>query len=188
MWVHPVAIRPIPPYAVVSEAAVERAREEVSKAEDDADALESIHSELINEQPILADYLTGILSTDLDETALALGFFLSLVIWKSFRRVFGERLRQVDQEGVESMTSTLTAEEELRAQNGREPIDWEDIALVDQPHIAALMNQQIETALGIDDTEIDLDDVHTVFRALVLMTLALSYAVDGPAHDREVLA
>ncbi|MBP9114167.1 MAG: hypothetical protein KBF88_15250, partial [Polyangiaceae bacterium] len=95
---------------------------------------------------------------------------------------------QVDQEGVESMTSTLTAEEELRAQNGREPIDWEDIALVDQPHIAALMNQQIETALGIDDTEIDLDDVHTVFRALVLMTLALSYAVDGPAHDREVLA
>ncbi len=143
-------------------------------------------------QPELSDAISQVLSRPLDETALALGYFLSIAVWLAFERTFGApRLREVSADALRATEEAINLEEELRAAHGDEPVDaaLEPRAPASETVVAADSSEGEETA---ELREVDADDVHAVYRAIVLLTLCLSHAVlpvDGAARGtRELMA
>lgn len=184
MWVRGAAIRPVPTFAVVGKAILDRVEHEL--ADDSALAqgeLDSAFARFETTQPDLADTISRVLSKPLDETALALGYFLSIAIWLAFERTFGaSRLRAVSCDALKATDEAIRLEEELRAAKGDEPLDLDDIVSVQQPNVLAFVHEHVEAALdlrasGGAERDIDVDDVHSVYRAIVLLTLCLSHAV-----------
>jgi len=155
-------------------------------------------------QPHLADRVSAILSRPLDETALALGYFLSIAIWLAFERVFKARLGEVSADALKATEDALSLEEELRASHADEPFDLDDVVAMEQPGVLSFVHGHVEAALEPPDNEqgarespreardVDVDDVHLVYRAILVLTLALSHAVapeGGPQRrGREMMA
>jgi hypothetical protein len=204
MWVRGAAIRPVPRYAVVDAATLEAI--ELGLADDSSrsrDELDGAFARFESTQPELADAISQVLSKPLDDTALALGYFLSIAVWLAFERTFGAaRLRQVSRDALGATEEAIKLEEELRATHGDEPLDLDDVVSIEQPNVLAFVHEHVDAALephypaepGESDEarEVDVDDVHAVYRSIVLLTLCLSHAVlpvDGASRsNRELIA
>jgi hypothetical protein len=200
MWVRGAAIRPVPGYAVVDARTLEMIEAEL--ADDSPRArgeLDGAFARFEATQPRLADVLSDVLAKPLDETALALGYFLSISVWLAFERTFGSaRLREVTADAIAATEEAIALEEELRAAHGDEPFDLDDVVSIEQPNVLAFVHEHVDAALdpgtigsAEDPREVDVDDVHSVYRAIVLLTLCLSHAVlaaDGASRGRELMA
>ncbi len=200
MWVRGAAIRPVPRYAVVGAATLEQVEgglaDDSERARDD---LDEAFARFESTQPHLADAISSLLSKPLDETALALGYFLSIAIWLAFERTFGEpRLREVSPDALKATDEAIKLEEELRAAHGDEPLDLDDVVSIEQPNVLAFVHEHVDAAL--DPTaraaqkgqgrDVDVEDVRAVYRAIVLLTLCLSHAVvpvDGASRGNAEL-
>lgn len=195
MWVRGAAIRPVPPYAVVPRGVLAAVEEELAegglgpKSELD-DAFERFE----RTQPALAQHAADILARPLDDTALALGYFLTITVWLAFEKAFGARLAEVSEEERAAAQTALELEEELRAAHSHEPLELEDVMAIEQPGVLGFLNEHVDAALEpqvTDSSDIDVDDVHLVYRAVLVQTLALSHAVSavaGAPRPRELLA
>jgi hypothetical protein len=203
MWVRGAAIRPVPRYAVVEGATLEGIERELAENSDSTRGeLDAAFARFESTQPQLADALSRVLAKPLDETALALGYFLTIAVWLSFERTFGKsRLREVSSDALDATEQAILLEEELRAAHGDEPLDLDDIVSIEQPFLLAFVHEHIDAALDPrrgerhasgESREVDVDDVHSVYRAVVLLTLCLSHAVlpvDGASRGtRELMA
>jgi len=201
MWVRGAAIRPVPRYAVVDAATLEQI--ELGLADDSTrarDELDGAFARFESTQPELADAISQVLSGPLDDTALALGYFLSISVWLAFERTFGAaRLREVSRDALDATDEAIKLEEELRASHGDEPLDLDDVVSIEQPYVLKFVHDHVDAALeprATDDPaeprEVDVDDVHAVYRSIVLLTLCLSHAVlpvDGASRSsRELMA
>jgi hypothetical protein len=201
MWVRGAAIRPVPRFAVVDAETL--AQIERRLADDSAVAgaeLDRAFARFESTQPHLADALSNVLSRPLDETALALGYFLSIAIWLAFEETFGtRRLREVSGDALKATEEAIELEQELRASHSEEPLDLDDVVSIEQPSVFAFVHEHVDAALDLDarDAEspgetrdVDVDDVHAVYRAIVLVTLCLSHAVlpvDGASRGSHEL-
>jgi hypothetical protein len=199
MWVRGAAIRPVPRWAVVAASTLEDIERELGDdSQTGRDRLDAAFARFESTQPNLADTVSQVLAKPLDETALALGYFLSIAIWLVFERTFGEeRLRVVSEDALEATREAIALEEELRAENGQEPFDLDDVVSTEQPNVLRFVHDHVDSALdpagGRDPAgrEVDVDDVHSVYRAVVLLTLCLSHAVvpvDASRGSRELMA
>lgn len=194
MWVRGAAIRPVPPYAVVQ-------REVLDAIEDELRAsglaqkpdLDEAFRRFEKTQPAVSQRAANVLAEPLDETALALGYFLTIAVWLAFERAFGARLGEVSEDALAAAESSIALEEELRATHVGEPLDLEDVIGIEQPGIVGFVNDHVEAALEPSEAEprdVDVDDVHKVYRTVLLEIVALSHAV-APAsgsRSREMLA
>jgi len=204
VWVRGAAIRPVPVYAVIHGAVLERIERELAhdagtpyrahSAPDPID-LEALFTRFEQTQPALARRVTDVLDRPLDQTAIALGCFLSVTIWLAFERTFGKRLAEVSEEALRASEAALNLEEELRADQDGEPFELEDIIEQQQPAIVDFVHEHLEAALEGDaepaERNVDVDDVHLVYRAMLVLTIALSHAVksdDANAAGPELLA
>jgi hypothetical protein len=203
MWVRGAAIRPVPRFAVVSSSVLDQIERELADDSQRArDELDAAFARFEASQPHVADAVSQVLSRPLDETALALGYFLSISIFLAFERTFGEkRMREVSLDALAATEHSITLEEELRAAHGDEPLDLDDVVSIEQPHVLSFVHEHVDAALdpaarsrddagGAEAREVDVDDVHAVYRAVVLLTLCLSHAVvpvDGAVRGREEL-
>jgi hypothetical protein len=216
MWVRGAAIRPVPRYAVVERETLERIEQRL--ADDSSrgrEELDGAFARFEATQPHVADAVSQVLSRPLDETALALGYFLSIAIWLAFEETFGEqRLREVSADALQATAAAIALEEELRASRGDEPFDLDDIVSIEQPNVLAFVHEHVDAALDpmrrsvndrtggagaspdhataapSDNETPDVDDVHAVYRSTILLTLCLSHAVvpvDGTARGRDEL-
>lgn len=198
MWVRGAAIRPVPPYAVVDRDVLDRIEDELAEnGLSPKSDLDDAFGRFEQTQAALAHSAAQVLARPLDETALALGYFLTIAVWLAFERAFGARLGEVDEQALEAAQSALTLEEELRATHADEPLELEDVMAIEQPGILAFVNEHVEAALEPGDAQssaeprdVDVDDVHAVYRSVLVMTLALSHAVSpaSGARPREMLA
>jgi hypothetical protein len=203
MWVRGAAIRPVPRYAVIAAATLETIERELAEDSESARGdLDSAFSRFEASQPQLADSLSRVLAKPLDETALALGYFLTIATWLAFEREFGRaRVREVSDDALEATRQAIELEEELRAGQGDEPFDVDDVVSIEQPSLFAFVHEHIDAALDPstnergtsgDTREVDVDDVHAVYRAVVLLALCLSHAVlpvdDALRGTRELMA
>jgi hypothetical protein len=201
MWVRGAAIRPVPRFAVVEAALLEDIERQLADDSPGAGAeLDGAFTRFEATQPHLADALQRVLTRPLDETALALGYFLSITIWLAFERAFGPaRLREVSEDALRATEAAIELEQELRASHGEEPFDLDDVVSLEQPSVLAFVHEHVDAALepATNTTsrprDVDVDDVHSVYRAVVLLTLCLSHAVlpvDGAASrgSRELMA
>ncbi len=183
MWVRGAAIRPVPPYAVVSRPVVEQVERALGQEGDAADReLEQWFERFEKTQPAVAAHINQVLSRPLDETALALGYFLSVAVWIAFDRAFRGRLTAVSEDALAASDAALTLEEELRAKHTDEPLELDDVMAIEQPAVVAFLHEHVDAALdaSADGKDVDVDDVHLVYRAVLLEILALSHAVEAP--------
>ncbi len=198
MWVRGAAIRPVPRYARVDARALADIERDLADESPTArQELDGAFARFESTQPQLADAVSTVLSGPLDETALALGYFLSIAVFLAFERTFGAaRLREVSADALAATEAAIHLEEELRATHGDEPLDLDDVVSVEQPSVLAFVHEHVDAALepssedGAEPAEVDVDDVHQVYRVVVLITLCLSHAVvpvDGAVRGRDEL-
>jgi hypothetical protein len=202
-WVRGAAIRPVPTYAVVERAILESIERELADEREEARAeLDKAFQRFEVTQPAIADAVSGVLARPLDETALALGYFLSIAIWLAFERTFEGRLGRVSEDALKATEDALTLEEELRASHADEPFDLDDVIAMEQPGVLSFVHGHVEAALepigrepneSGEVPEVDVDDVHLVYRAILVLTLALSHAVtpeagNGALGGKEMMA
>lgn len=194
MWVRGAAIRPVPPDAVVAREVLEHVEDELADGGLGAKSeLDEAFERFERTQPALAQQAAEILARPLDETALALGYFLTIAVWLSFERAFGKRLAEVSEEARAAADEALKLEEQLRASHSEEPLELEDVMAIEQPGVLAFINEHVDAALEPQDgdtREVDVDDVHVVYRNVLVQTLALSHAVTTSCAPsaREMLA
>ncbi len=202
-WVRGAAIRPVPAYAVVPESILASIEEELASGGDGSPVqLDFAFQHFEETQPELAGKMGDVLATPLHEMALALGYFLSVAIWLGFERAFPERLVRVTEDALQASEAALALEEELRASHTDEPLELDDIMAMEQPAVLAFVNDHVDAALdplghaetwgeGSATPGAEVDDVHTVYRAILLQILALSHAVtpaDGSPGTHELMA
>jgi len=183
MWVRRAAIRPVPAYAEVPSRAL--AAVEGSLAEDDdatRERLDEAFSRFEQTQPVLAEAIATELAKPLDETALALGYFLTLGIWLAFDEVFGDAVEVVDATALASVDESLKLDEQIRLSDPAEAVDSDDVVAMEQPHVLAFVYEHVDAALEANASEVDVDDVHAIYRLVLVEVLALSYAVRPPVN------
>jgi len=205
VWTRGAAIRPVPRYAVISKAALRRVEDNLAEdATSGHTSMDGAFERFEETQPEIAARLRDVLDRPLDETALALGYFLSIAIWLAFDHVFSARLRTVTGDAWSATAAALALEEDLRKRHADEPLDLDDVLALEQPDVLAFVHEHIDAALETghrDDaieeaadcetrSDVDVDDVAIVYRAILALTLALSHAVepDGAEPSPELMA
>lgn len=183
MWVRRAAIRPVPLYARLPAYVLAEIESELVDDEELArERLDGAFSRFEETQPALADKAAGALSRPLDETALALGYFLMLSVWLAFERNFEGRLTEVTDQQLEAAEQSLELDEELRRLDPAEAVDTDDVIAMEQPDVIAFVQEHLDTALGAHGGLVDVDDVDIIYRVVLIEVLALSYAVRPPEH------
>ena len=183
MWVRRAAIRPVPRFAEVPERVLERIEEELaSDSEESKTRLDSAFARFEKTQPALAERLSDELALPLDETALALGYFLTLAVWLAFETTFPDALEEVSTVALVSVEEALSLDEQIRLSDPAEVIDSDDVIAMEQPHLLAFANEHLDAALEANASDVDVDDVHAIYRVVLIEILALSYAVKAPQN------
>jgi hypothetical protein len=190
MWSRGVAIRPVPSHAVIEARTVEAVREAFEADDDDAQQkLDDAFSRFEATQPALSARLEDALERrGLDETARTLGYFLGVCVWLAFDKQFGAQLGRVDEVAVRAEADALELEGEIRTPN--DALDAEDIVAREQPALMEFVHEHID--VGLENEPADVDDVHAIYRIVLVELLSLSHAVAPhpgvPARRSEVLA
>lgn len=135
-------------------------------------------------QPALAARLGETLSEPLDETALALGYFLTLSIWLAFEATFGKDVNEITSTELEGVEQALQLDEELRVADPAEAVDSDDVIAMEQPDIVEFVHEHLDAALESSTEDVDVEDVHNIYRTVLIEVLALSYAVRSPSNVR----
>jgi hypothetical protein len=155
-----------------------------SLAEDDDAAraqLDDAFERFEQTQSALASRVAEALGKPLDETALALGYFLTLAVWLAFEQAHGQHIHQVQEEELCATEELVALDEELRRADPAEALDTDDVIAMEQPNLLEFVHEHVDATLEAHPEEIDVDDVHTVYRMVLIEVLALSYAVERPA-------
>jgi hypothetical protein len=183
VWVRRAAIRPVPPYARVPTEVLARIEEELAEEDDDArERLDHAFERFEATQPFVADRVAKALGRPLDETALALGYFLTLSVWLAFERSFEGWLSEVKKDEVVAAEQSLALDEELRRVDAADAVDSDDVIAMEQPHLVTFVHEHLDHALEAHAGDVDLDDVDSIYHVVLIEILALSYAVRPPDH------
>lgn len=181
MWVRRSAIRRVPEYARVPERAIDAVREGLADDEDQARAqLDDGFARFERTQPALCAYVGDTLTRPLDETALALGYFLSLAVWLSFEKAHGDQLQEVQETEVNSTLEMIELDEELRRADPVEPLDTDDVVALEQPSLLEFVNEHVNATLETHGEDVDVDDVWAVYRVILVEVMALSHSITRP--------
>ena len=99
---------------------------------------------------------------------------------RPFERAHGQHLDAVTEEQIRATGELLSLDEELRRSDPAESLDTDDVIAMEQPHILGFIHEHIDATLDAHAEQIDVDDVHSVYRVVLVEILALSYAVRRP--------
>ena len=183
MWVRRAAIRPVPAYALVPLRALTTVEDELGEDDEQARTrLDEAFARFERTQPALAERISKTLNGPLDETALALGYFLTLAIWLAFDRVFSADLGEVTETALRGVEEALQLDEQIRLSDPAEAVDSDDVVAMEQPDILSFVHEHVDAALEANADEVDVDDVHSIYHVVLVEVLALSYAVRPPAN------
>jgi len=193
MWTSGVAIRPVPPHAVVDARTVDAVRDALTPEDDTAATernLDDAFTRFEATQPALSARLEDVLERrSLDETARTLGYFLGVFVWLAFDKQFGNRVMRVDETMIRAASDALDLERELRAARPDDAFEADDVVAREQPALMEFVYDHVELA---NDGDVDVDDVELIYRVVVVELLSLSHAVaphpGAPARAGEVLA
>lgn len=182
MWVRSSAIRPVPSYARVPTHALDAVRESLADDDDAArEQLDAAFERFERLQPALAARVAETLSKPLDETALGLGYFLALAVWLAFEKVHDDHVAEIREDELLATDELLTLDEELRRADPAEALDSDDVIGMEQPDLVEFVHEHVDATLEANADEVDVDDVHQIYRAVLIEILALSYAVQRPS-------
>ena len=183
MWVRRAAIRPVAQYAQLPLRALSEVENQLGEDDEQArERLDEAFTRFEETQPALAERISNILNGPLDETALALGYFLTLAIWLAFDSTFGSEMAEVTETALVGVEESLQLDEQIRLSDPAEAVDSDDVVAMEQPDILAFVHEHLDAALEANAGEVDVSDVHSVYRVVLVEVLALSYAVKAPSN------
>lgn len=184
MWVRRAAIRPVPEFAKVPAWVVERLEDELTEAIGDGEVTPTILDEALDrfetEQPVLSDHVSDIVGRQKREPALGFGYFLMIAVYLAFERAFPGEIAQIEAVSIKSTEEALMLDEEIRMADPAEVVESDDVIAMEQPHLLKYVQEHLDAALEAHANEIDVDDVHEIYRAVLIEILTLSYAVRAP--------
>ncbi len=188
MWIKGAAIRPVPPHALVEPRVLAEVEAEIGEGESH-EALTRWQARYEAEQPVMASRLTDLLEDVDDETAVAVGFFLEIVIYATFVRAFAARVRPVSLDLLRGTEESVRVEEELRADHPEEPLEVDDVLRAEQPalvtfieeHMAAVLEHDGDEGQDVAGRDVDVEELQRVYRHVMVTVLTLSHAVMPPA-------
>ncbi len=188
MWLRGAAIRPVPEHAHVEPRVLAEVETDLGAGESH-EALTRWQARYEAEQPVMASRLSALLDDVGDETAVAIGFFLEVVIYATFVRSFGARLRPVTLDLFRATDESVTVEEELRAGHPDEPLEVDDVLRAEQPALVTFIEEHMEALLEQGDSAVtdvalaavDVEELQRVYRHVMITVLTLSHAVMPPA-------
>jgi hypothetical protein len=96
--------------------------------------------------------------------------------------VFGDAVEVVDATALASVDESLKLDEQIRLSDPAEAVDSDDVVAMEQPHVLAFVHEHVDAALEANASEVDVDDVHAIYRLVLVEVLALSYAVRPPVN------
>lgn len=181
VWVRRSAIRPVPSYARVPAHAVSWVRDSLGDDEEARVELDAGLERFERSQPAVAAHVATNLSRPLDETAMALGYFLTLAVWMAFEHAHGEYIAEVSEDELHATDELLELDEQLRRSDPVETLDSDEVVAMEQPHVLEFVHEHLDATLESHAESIDVDDVHAVYRVVLVEVLSLSYAVTRPA-------
>ena len=183
MWVRRAAIRPVAQYAQLPLRALADVENQLGEDDEQArERLDEAFSRFEETQPALAERISNILNGPLDETALALGYFLTLAIWLAFDSTFGSEMAEVTETALVGVEESLQLDEQIRLSDPAEAVDSDDVVAMEQPDVLSFVHEHLDNALEAHAGEVDVDDVHAIYRVVLIEVLALSYSVSPPEH------
>lgn len=191
MWVRTSSIRPVPTYAKISAATLRAVRDELVDGDAPGEALDAAFERFEASQPALADSLSELLDRPYTEAALALAYFLSLSLWLAFERAHGRDLAPVLEQELQATSDLLELDEELHRSDATDTLESDDVISMEQPEIIRFIHEHVEATLDVHADAVELSELESVYRSVLVEVLALSYAVRPPlgvAGTREVLA
>ncbi len=189
MWVRRAAIRPVPEFAKVPEAVLDRLEDELAAEIDEGSGTGMLAQALDRferDQTVLADHMSDALGRHQREPALGFGYFLMIAVYLAFERAFSDDLEAVSEVGIKSVEEALTLDEEIRMADAAEVVESDDVVAMEQPHLLKYVQDHVDAALEAHADEVDVDDVHAVYRAVLVEILALSYSVRAPKGVRTI--
>jgi len=170
-------------YAQVPLRALSNIEDQLGEDDEQARArLDEAFTRFEETQPALADRISKTLGGPLDETALALGYFLTLAIWLAFDAVFSGDIVEVTETALEGVEESLKLDEQIRLSDPAEAVDSDDVVAMEQPDVLTFVHEHLDAALEANAAEVDVEDVHTVYNVVLVEVLALSYAVKAPSN------
>jgi hypothetical protein len=179
MWTRGAAIKPVPRYAVVSQALLDQIEEHEDW--DDASGIAERMSRLPTRQPQLFDDVIDRKNARIDDVAKSFHHSVTSRLVQIFDAAFPGRVSPVSSQDLRVIDESLTVEEELRAEHPEEPFEIDDVVSREQPAIVTFLQRVLEETLEeVSDREVDLDDLHAVYRKILGYVLALSHAVQAP--------
>ena len=132
-------------------------------------------------QPALANRVSRALNCPIDETALALGYFLTLSVWLAFDQVFRSALDEVTDTAVRGAEEALRLDEQIdsrtlpRLSSRTKLSRWNSRTYL-------RLQEHIDAALEANANSVNVDDVHAIYEIVLIEVLALSYAVQRPSN------
>lgn len=189
MFLRKAALRPVPRWAVVDELAIDGLEEGLGDGQERLQqALDVGYREMDRLQPHLAEWLAGQVSSRKDELAQSVGYFLAVTVYLAFREAFPTRLSTVDEVSLRLAIDTLSADEELRANDPTEVLESDDVVAMGQPVVLGYVQHHFDEALAQADDDVDLEAFDVVYRAILVEVIALSHAVRSPDGETESTA
>lgn len=184
VFLRKAALRPVPRWARVDELAIDLLEESLGDGEESLQrALDAGYREMDRLQPHLAEWLAAQVSSRKDELAQSLGYFLAVTVYLAFREAFPTRLSMVDELSLKLAIDTLSADEELRANDPTEVLESDDVVAMGQPALLGYVQHHFDEALAQADDDVDLEAFDVVYRAILVEVIALSHAVRAPSGE-----
>jgi len=182
MWIQRSAIRPVPPYARIGRASLEHLRNALQlEADESPAAFDEMYEEFEDRQPVLADHIGEVLSQPLQDSSVALGYFLSVSIWAAFDQTLGTALDAISPDELRSTTELFALDQDLRGQAPLDRLDTDDVVAMEQPALVEFVHESIQSTLRAQRGKLDTSELGEIYRMLLIEILALSYAVRSPA-------
>ena len=102
-------------------------------------------------------------------------------MWLAFEQAHGKHIDEVQEQELHATDQLLSLDEDIRRGDPAEALDSDDVIAMEQPHLLEFVHEHIDATLDTHSENIDVDDVHVVYRLVLVEILALSYAVQRPA-------
>ncbi|MCZ7683276.1 MAG: hypothetical protein M5U28_32550 [Sandaracinaceae bacterium] len=184
MFLRKAALRPVPRWAMVDDLAIDLLEEHLGEGEEGLQqALDAGYREMDRLQP----HPRGVArrpGVEPQGRARAVGRLLPR----------GHGLHRVPRgvpdpprhgrRGVAQLAiDTLSADEELRANDPTEVLESDDVVAMGQPVLLGYVQHHFDEALAQADDDVDLEAFDVVYRAILVEVIALSHAVRSPGGE-----
>lgn len=181
MIVQPVALPPVPAHAVVEQTVVtailDRITPDITALRRGLDA--GFH-DIERTHPALSEFLADEIAKLESAAGQSLAYFLSVLVYLSFREAFGTRIAMISTRDVQRHHTHLITDGTLRHAGISHGTYSEDHITIGQPALVRMMRREIDRASSEDG--IPWSALDPLFEALLVEVLLLSEAVNPPQH------